>query len=204
MTSRSYPRGTVRALLETDLVTPRTREVLQGRLSQDEGGEPRFLEAEEYATLTAACARLIPQQDRETPVDLPANIDERLAAGLTDGWRYASMPPDGEAYRRGLHGLDESAWSMFGAGFAELGGDEQDEVLRAVQGGAPLGGTWLTLSAGRFFEELLAELTECYYSDPLAQEEIGYAGMADAHGWHRIGLDQLDPHEPRSLEHHNA
>jgi hypothetical protein len=46
---------------------------------------------------------------------------------------------------------------------------------------------------------MLAELTEYYYAHPLAQEEIGYVGMADAHGWTRLGLNELEPREPEPL-----
>jgi gluconate 2-dehydrogenase gamma chain len=55
------------------------------------------------------------------------------------------------------------------------------------------------MSAPRFFEELLAEATECYYSHPVGADEIGFTGFADAHGWQRIGLNQLEPFEPRAL-----
>jgi hypothetical protein len=41
--------------------------------------------------------------------------------------------------------------------------------------------------------------TETYYAHPLAQEEIGYAGMADARGWRAIGLDEREAHEPASI-----
>ena len=200
MTARRYPAGAVRALLGTDLLTPRTREVLLSRLEAPVPAEPRFLDAGSFAILHAACARLIPQPERQRPVDLAGNIDERLAGGKSDGWRYDRLPPDGEAYRRGLRGLDETSRLTFGRGFTELDGQRQDEVLKSIQGGAPPGETWEAMPADRFFEELLAELTECYYSDPLSQEEIGYAGMADAKGWRRIGLDQLEPWEPRPVE----
>jgi len=55
---------------------------------------------------------------------------------------------------------------------------------------------WRTLPAARFFEELLAEVVETYYAHPLAQEEIGYAGMADAPGWRAIGLDEREERDP--------
>lgn len=201
MASRMYPPRTVRDLTATDLVTPQTRAVLRSRL---EGGDdsplPRFLSPEEFATLAAACARLIPQDDRDTRVDLPANIDWRLAEDKSDGWRYDSMPSDGEAYRQGLRGLDESAQAMYGTSFRELEAFRQDDVLAAVQRGTAPGSAWATLPQARFFEELLAELSECYYSDPLSQEEIGYVGMADARGWRRIGLNELESHEPRPLD----
>jgi hypothetical protein len=205
MTHKTYPRGTVRALVDTDFVTPATREVLKSRLVPDDapplaGSKPRFFDAEAFDTLRAACARLIPQADRSRPVDLAGAVDERLADGHCDGWRYSQMPPDGEAYRRGLMGLNESARAMFGIAFYELEASSQDAVLLAVQLNEAQGQTWKTVPARRFFEELLAELTECYYSDPLTQEEIGYVGFADAHGWNAIGLNELEAHEPRGIE----
>ena len=205
MTSKTYPRGTVRALVETNFVTPATREVIKSRLATDDAptlpdSEPRYFDAEAFDTLRAACARLIPQADRSRPVDLAGAIDERLANGHCDGWRYSQMPPDGEAYRRGLLGLNESGRVMFGMAFYELDAFRQDEVLLAVQRNEAQGQTWTTVPARRFFEELLAELTECYYSDPSAQEEIGYVGFADAHGWNAIGLNELEAHEPRGVE----
>jgi hypothetical protein len=56
------------------------------------------------------------------------------------------------------------------------------------------------MPANRFFEELLVLATETYYAHPLAQEEIGYAGMADAAGWQAIGLDEREAHEPAPLD----
>ncbi len=219
MTNAKYPSGSVRSLLDTDLMTEQTRLVIQSRLAPEdiapndatpstvtENGAahvdvstPRFFDAETFATLKASCARLIPQNDRTRTVDLAGAIDARLAEGKSDGWRYDDMPSDGEAHERGIHGLDESAQLMFGKVFRELDEAAQDKTLLAVQRGEALGETWRTIPAKHFFEELLAELTECYYSDPLTQEEIGYVGMADAKGWQRIGLNELESHEPRPL-----
>ncbi|HEY9402684.1 MAG TPA: gluconate 2-dehydrogenase subunit 3 family protein [Pyrinomonadaceae bacterium] len=205
MTHKTYPRGTVRALVETDFVTPATRAVLKSRLVPDDApplavSKPRFFDAEAFDILRAACARLIPQADRPRPVDLAGALDERLAEGKCDGWRYSQMPPDGEAHRLGLRGLNESAQAMFDLAFHVLDASNQDEVLLAVQRNEAPGRTWKTIPAGRFFEELLAELTECFYSDPLTLEEIGYVGFADAHGWNAIGLNELEAHEPRAVE----
>ncbi len=204
MPSKSYPSGTVRALLDTEFVTPPTREVLQSRLvshaTATRGSSPRFFDAETFATLRAVCARLIPQTERTPPVDLAGAIDARIAEDKSNGWRYNVMPPDKETYRRGIGGVDESAQAMFGRIFRELDEASQDQLLLAVQRGEATGETWKTMSAQRFFEELLAEVTECYYSDPLTQEEIGYVGMADAKGWHKIGINELEEREPRPLE----
>jgi gluconate 2-dehydrogenase gamma chain len=191
-----WPEGAVRALLNSDLVTPPTREALRRRLERDDTKTPRFLERHDFLTLQAVCARLIPQPERLRPIDIAGQLDARLADGIGDGWRYAVMPPDRVAHVRGLQGLDETAEALFGAPFQVIGDDNQDAVLSTVQAGKAPGATWRELSAPYFFKELLAEVVDIYYAHPLAQEEIGYAGMADAHGWQAIGLNERDPHEP--------
>lgn len=191
----SYPSGTVRALLATEHVTPATRAVLQARLASPSYA-PRFLSPAHYARLQAVAARLFPQPERETPIELAPGLDERLAENRGDGWRYDALPPDGEALRRGLTGLNETAQALRQRPFEALRAEDQDAVLRAVQAGQAPGATWQTLPATRFFEELLAELTELYYCHPLAQEEIGYAGLADRPGWTKIGLNEREDREP--------
>ncbi len=191
-----YPAGSVRSLLATDLVTGQTRRALQGRLEREDTASPRYFDARSFATLQAVCALLIPQPERPNPIDLAGLIDDRLADRMGDGWRYDALPPDGEAYILGLRGTDQTARALFGDDFAELDSSSRQAVLLAVQGGRPPGTIWQTLPAQRLFEELLAEVAEAYYSHPLAQEEIGYVGMADVPGWQAIGLDQLEAREP--------
>ena len=189
-----YPVGTVRALLDSDLVTAPTAATLRQRLA---GLEPHpDVLGPLAATLAAVCARLIPQADRMPPIDVAGALHARLASGIGDGWRYAALPPDEVAWRSGLRGIDETARAGFDGDFAALAADEQDDVLRAVQTGTARGAVWRTMPSARFFEDLLAAAVEAYYAHPLAQEEIGYAGMADAHGWRAIGLDQREPQEP--------
>jgi hypothetical protein len=197
-----YPSGTVRALLDSELVTAPTRAALLPRLVPPGVDEPRprFLPAPLYAVLEAVCARLLPQPDREPPIDLAAAIDRRLAEGRSDGWRYAEQPPDPIAYRRGLRALDEEARSRTDRGFAELSGAAQDGLLRGVQGGSVRAELWRGVAPQRFFEDLLAEAVERYYAHPLAAEEIGFAGMADARGWRRIGIGEREPHEPEPIQ----
>lgn len=196
---RTYPSGTTRRLLETDALTLATRQALSARLAVNNAtATPRFFDEADFATLQAACSRLIPQTNRAQQINIASDIDKRLAEGTTNGWRYNVMPPDGDAYRLGLRGLDETAQAKFNRTFDQLDALRQDEVLRQVQQGTPEGPTWAMLSAARFFEELLAEAVETYYSHPLAQDEIGYVGYADALGWTRIGLNQLEPPEPQA------
>ena len=198
MSPKTYPAGTVRALLDTDLVTAPTRAALRARLDADDDYALRFFDEAAFATLRAVCVRLIPQPERAQGIDVATCIDKRLAENTSDGWRYDSMPSDRDAYVRGLRGLDETAMTMHGVGFVALEETRQVAILRSVQLGQAEGECWKSLPPKRFFEELLAEITEAYYSHPLAQEEIGYAGMADARGWRRVRLDDLEPWEPNA------
>ncbi|WP_426060518.1 gluconate 2-dehydrogenase subunit 3 family protein [Hymenobacter sp. B1770] len=198
MSPLNYPSGTVRALLNTEHVSDATRAALQSRLDAPATYEPQFLAPETYALLKAVAGRLFPQPDRpEQPISLAPAVDQRLLTGRADGWRYDALPPDREALRMGLGGIQEIAHSLYQADFLALNTEQQDAVLQTLANGNPPGTTWLTLDAGRFFEELLAELTETYYAHPLAQEEIGYAGMADLPFWLKIGLDEREAREPQ-------
>lgn len=195
-----YPSGNVRELLQTDGVTAATRNALVKRLQSHESGPPKFFSATQMSILNAAAARLIPQTAGGEPIDITTEIDRRLAEGTGNGWRFATLPADNETWRSGLLGLDQSAMEMHGTGFVALTSRQQENILRLVQSGDAPGDIWRSLDGPRFFEELLADLAEAYYSHPLAQEEIGYVGMADAPGWKHIGLDELEDREPRSEE----
>jgi hypothetical protein len=201
---RSHPRGTVLDLLETPAVTPATRRVMQARLAgapglaPGEGAPPRHFDAAAFATLRATCARLLALGDHDGPSAewVAAAIDHRLARGAGDGWRYDALPPDGVAYRRALAGLDALATAEHDRPFSELAGEAQDALLARMQRGDVHGAAWHRLDAPRCFEELLAESVECLYAHPLALDEIGYAGFADAPGWRAVGLDAREPREP--------
>lgn len=198
MSSPHYPEGTVRALLQTDLVTEATKAALLPRL-QTTPYTPQLFDASTYELLRAVAACIYPQPEREYPIELAPVIDKRLAEGDSDGWRYDIMPPDREAYRLGLGGINQAAEAMYQQPFVVLARDQQNLVMEAVAAGTAAGTNWQRLPIDRFFEELLAELTEAYYSHPLAQEEIGYVGMADVPGWSHLEPNQLEPREPEAL-----
>ena len=194
MTVSQQSQNTVRSLLTTDHISEITRQVLTERLNASPR-QPTFFSADEFVLLQAVCNQLIPQDERPEPIDVAGGIDERLTRNRSNGWRYDVMPADGDAYRQGLTGIDESAQALFQQPFRQLSGIEQDHVLSLVQTGTAPGATWQHLPSNRFFEELLAEAAENYYSHPLVQEEIGYVGMADLPAWNRLGLNQLEDRE---------
>ena len=189
---------TFEQLLPTDHLSAATRAALTARLAATESAatyEPQFLAPETLQLLTAVAARIFPQPERPVPIPLAPSVDERLAKGASDGWRYDTMPPDREAYRLGLGGIEQIASSLFNQPFEQLTTEQQDAVIQSLASGTPPGEVWQTLPAPRFFEEMLAELTEIYYAHPWAQDEIGYTGYADLPAWAKIGLNEKEPRE---------
>jgi gluconate 2-dehydrogenase gamma chain len=186
---------TAQDLLSSPHVSAATHAALTQRLAETGAAyEPQFLAPETFRLLEAVAARLFPQPERPVPIPLAPSVDQRLAEGRADGWRYDALPPDREAYRMGLGGVREIAQSLFKADFEALTTAQQDEVVGALASGNPPGAIWKELPATRFFEEMLAELTETYYAHPWAQE-IGYVGYADLPAWTKIGLNEKEPRE---------
>ncbi len=193
-----YPSGTVRALLDTDHVTPATREALQVRLAE-QPEPPQFFTADEAELLRQIVARLLPQPTDRAQIDVVGPVDQRLAHNESDGWRYDALPADPYAWRMGMNAFQEAAQAQFGHPFAQLDGAEQDELIGQVQQGTAVGVSLNPLQSKRFFDDMLSELTGIYFSHPLAQEDIGYVGMADKPRWDRVGLNELEEREPKAL-----
>ncbi len=193
-----YPAGTVRAVLDTDLVTAQTSAALRRRL-QPSDAHFHVLSADGLRLLVAICDRLIPQSDRESPIDLAQRLHRNIAIGDGDGWRYATLPGDRAALILGVAAVDASARTMTGMSFISLDDVGRDTVLAAVQRGEAPHMEWEPTFQKRWFEELLVALAELYFAHPIAQEEIGYLGMADAQGWAEVGLGARAAFEPVEL-----
>jgi hypothetical protein len=86
MTDR-YPGYDVLAKRWTQSWNEPTRQVIDRRLALPH--EPRFFSPAEWRTLNAVCDRVMPQPKDRPPVPLPACVDQKLADGLLDGYRYA-------------------------------------------------------------------------------------------------------------------
>ena len=81
-----------------------TRRVVTQRLAI--GPEPQFFSTEEFRTVAAIAARIVPQPAARPPISVAALVDRRLARGASDGYRVAGMPRDGDAWRLGLQALN--------------------------------------------------------------------------------------------------
>jgi hypothetical protein len=192
--SDRYPNYDVLAKRHTPSWNEKTRRVIDQRLAVPR--EPRFLTAEEFRTLEAIGARIVPQPATRAPIPVAALIDEKLHKDHGDGYRDHRLPPLREAWQRGLRALDAEARATRGGAFHTLRADEQDALLRAAQAGNLSNDTWQGMSSKLFFSKrLLPDIVKAYYSHPTAWSEIGYGGPASPRGYVRMDFDRRDPWE---------
>jgi len=174
-----------------------TREVVRKRL--EEVPEIRFFTEAEARTLAAVAERIVPQPDRDEAEKIPIVpwIDEKLYKDERDGYRYEELPPQREAWRNGLAGIDETAQALFGGKtFVDLDPLSQDMVLTHVARGDAPGATWKRMPAARFFKSVLSiTIVKIYYAHPAAWNEIGYNGPSSPRGHVRKWEGGVDPWE---------
>jgi hypothetical protein len=171
-----------------------TRRAIDRRLAVPR--EPRYFSAAEWQTLAAVCARILPQPSGRPPVPLAAYVDQKMYDGQLDGYRYAQLPPQGEAWKLGLCALEQASCARYGSPFHRLPSAQQDELLRRMQRGELTGAAWGGMPCELFFEHrVLPDITHAYYAHPTAWNEIGFGGPASPRGYVRMGLDRRDPWE---------
>jgi hypothetical protein len=152
--------------------------------------EISFFEPAEVETLSAF-ADVALAQDSEPRIPVLAYVDEKLAQGKRDGYRYFDMPDDGVTWRLVAQGLD---------GFATLRPEEQLEVVGRFAEGKLHGGVWNRLNVSRAWSVVMRYLLEAFYSHPWAWNEIGFGGPAYPRGYSRFGSPHLDTAERETWE----
>jgi len=197
------------ALIASERVNSRLRGALDTRAEPpDPAYDPKALDPVELGTLRVALARVLPMPG----LDLAARIDQRLAAGEGDGWRFSALPPDPDAYRVALRTLDAAARAAHDRPFVVLDGADQDALLTLCEQGeltvseAPDG----RLDADRmrfWFEDLRSDAVRLWLGHPAALARIGFSGIGvggdrpgeiarDLPGFRQTGLDTPEPWEP--------
>jgi gluconate 2-dehydrogenase gamma chain len=172
---------------------------------------PAFLNAEEWAFIVAACDRLIPRDEHgpgAVELGVAEFIDRHMQTPYASGDIWYMLGPFIEAsaefgyqgrlavrdiLRVGLGAIDAHCRSHFdGKSFAALEHARQEALLKSAESGhLQLEG----ISSQLFFAELLAEVRNGYFSDPVhggnkgmgSWKMIGYPGMrADYTDWVEI------------------
>jgi hypothetical protein len=143
-----------------------TRRVLEERASPV--AHTRYLVPELYAVLQQVVDTILPQGVLGTQVDIAVAMDKRLADGKGDGWRFADLPANGEAYRVGLGAIAPV--------FAGLSVAEREAYLRSVANGDedaagfPLS-KWLLM--------VRTDAVRVWMSHPAVMQKMEYYGFAD-------------------------
>lgn len=136
---------------------------------------PPYLSPSERGALRAMAARLIPQDSD------PGFLELELGSLMETMMRVT--PETRPLVPLGLKGLDESARAMFHKEFVGLAPAQQDEILRALEGGTAPGEAWKALPSSRFFRLVRMFTVGLYYSHSRARRMIAYPGPGQPHGY---------------------
>jgi gluconate 2-dehydrogenase gamma chain len=188
--------------------SPAASDTSESAATPGERYTPTFFKAEEWAFIVAACDRLIPHDEHgpgAVELGVPEFIDRDMQTPYASGdiWYmqgpFVEAPPElgyqgrltlRDILRVGLGAVDAHCRQQFGGRtFAALEPVQQEAVLKSAESGElQLEG----ISSKVFFAELLAEVRNGYFSDPVhggnkgmgSWKMIGYPGMrADYTDW---------------------
>jgi hypothetical protein len=188
------------AVLERTSAT--TRRVLEERAKP--ASSERFLTPELYTLLQQITATMLPQESIGTDVDIAAGIDQRLLEGTNAGWRFADLPEDGEAYKRGLTVFAAMLQQTPMKVFDLMPPPAREGYLRCVANGDVDGPAQFPLS--RWLGMLRTDAVKFWMAHPSTMEKIEYYGFADGasgatdgptqtEGWSAITSNKALPFE---------
>ena len=169
-----------------------------GGTARGAGSSTAYFAPEEMDFITAATARLIPDDALGAGADkagVPTFIDLQLAGpyGRAERWYMQGPWPNGingqgyqlrytpaQIYRQAIAGVNAHCRKQYQQPFAKLTGEQQDAVLHALEGGkVDLG----DLPSKTFFDLLWQNTQEGFLADP------AYGGNRDFAGWKLIGYN---------------
>jgi hypothetical protein len=159
--------------------------------------ERRFFDDDEAATLEAFCDVAL-AQDAEPRIPVLAFVDEKLADGKLDGFRYDGMPDDRDTWRLVARGLDAAARAAGFASYAAAPATVQQSIEgRFAEGDLPLAG----LDTVRAWGVVMRAILGAFYSHPWAWNEIGFGGPAYPRGYARLGIGLSEAWEGEEAVH---
>lgn len=183
-------------LREVDRWDEPTRRVVLARLQRP--GALRFFTPKEAAILQPL-SDLVLDQDTEPRVPIVPVIDQRMADGETDGYRFADMPSDREAWQRSLAALDEMARVRHGNGFAEIDDLQRSELITEIAEGRGSDGAghFGDMPCERVWNLWTRYLVDAFYRHPWSWNEIGFGGPAYPRGYKSAGVNKREPWETK-------
>ncbi len=174
-----------------------TRELVDKRVK--EPPKRTFFSEDAWNFWQAVFNHLIPQTDRTPDRQIPLipHLDHRLSKNRTAGYRFEDMPQDRVAYEIGIEAIDREAEHRYGGKFLVLPYLQADLVLQAIHDGKPEAAPeiWKRMSVQHFWELMLGDAIEAYYSHPWAWDEIGFGGPAYPRAYTRLEGGEPEPWE---------
>lgn len=193
------------SLIASHRVNSRLRTALAARASAGSAPyRPRVLDAVEFSILRALIDRVLPQSS-DACIDIGVRIEARLSDGSGDGWRFADLPSDGEAYAAALRTLDAAARATHGIGFTALPNETKEALITAVAAGElpTVAGALDGWQMMKWFEDLRSDAVRIYLAHPAALARLGFSGIgaggddvADMPGFSEFRIDSREPWEP--------
>jgi len=154
--------------------------------------QPAWFTVEEFAFITAAVARLIPNDERgpgALEAGVPEFIDRQMNTPYATGSNWYMQGPFNpdlpkelgyqlplvpqQIYRLGIADADRYSQQQHGKAFAQLRGEQQDALLQAMESGSA---QFSQLPAKTFFAFLLQNTREGFFSDPIHGGNQGMVG----------------------------
>ncbi len=185
-------------LSQRDFWDDATRRVVEDRVNNVP--QIRFFAPAEVTLMQCLCDHLLPQGDRQPDRRVPIlnYVDERLASGRIPGYRFDTMPPDGEAYRLGFQALDRMAQTARSTDFLEMDWDDQEALLKTLHDADPWPGAediWPKMPVQRWLALVMGDIASAYYAHPWAWDEVGFGGPAYPRGYSRLAHGEAEPWE---------
>lgn len=142
-------------------------------------------------------ASVLALDDAPQAADLAHRLDVGLATQAGDGWRFADLPADAQAWPLGLDALD----AMTGGWCARDSLAQEAWLTRIARGDAQPGPQSALDGAqlARWFEDVRAEIARTWASLPATMAAMGYDGFAtgsapgEGEGYVLAGADQREP-----------
>jgi Gluconate 2-dehydrogenase subunit 3 len=167
-----------------------TREVVLARV--DSVPPITFFSSDEVRVLQPF-VDVVMAQDGEPKIPVLNFIDEKLAKGSRDGYRYFVLPDDDELWRLVARGVEA-------AGFADAALEEQQQFVERFSQAQLHGGPWSELNVAFAWEIIHRDILTAFYSHPWAWNEIGFGGPAYPRGYSRFGSRHLPESEREEWE----
>jgi len=139
-------------------------------------------------------------QDADPRIPVLEFIDEKYAKGELDGYQYADMPDDRDAWRMVAEGLEATARERGAASFALASPELQHAICDDFANSRLRGGVWDRLNLAHTWSLVMRGCVDAYYSHPWAWNEIGFGGPAYPRGYSRFGSPHIDTAEREEWE----